>query len=94
VDRDYSIGAAYPNPFNPVTIVPLNLAAPADVRACLYDLSGRMIRELYNAPLSAGSHALKINGEGLSTGIYFVHIVVNVGAYCNTPQVQKIALMK
>ncbi|MDZ7821597.1 MAG: hypothetical protein U5N26_07155 [Candidatus Marinimicrobia bacterium] len=50
VDIDHTIGKAYPNPFNPVTMVPLNLAAPADVRAFLYDLSGRMIRELYNAP--------------------------------------------
>jgi hypothetical protein len=90
--KDYHIGAAYPNPFNPVTVVPLNLAKDAVVRATLYDITGRPLRELQNGTLSAGSHAITIDGANLSTGIYFVRI--NVGAYGNTPQVQKIALMK
>ncbi|MDZ7797028.1 MAG: T9SS type A sorting domain-containing protein [Candidatus Marinimicrobia bacterium] len=89
VDIDHTIGNAYPNPFNPQTVVPLNLATPADVRAFLYDLSGRMIRELYNAPLSAGSHDLKIDASDLSTGIYLLQIRMNDAVH-----VQKIALMK
>jgi len=94
VDLDYTIGNAYPNPFNPVTVVPLNLAKDVPVRAVLYDVRGHAVRELLNRDVPAGSHALKIDGANLSTGIYFVHIVVNVGAYRNTSQVQKIALMK
>lgn len=89
---DYQIGSAYPNPFNPTTLIPLHLAKEAVVRATLYDIAGRPLRELQNGSLSAGSHELKIDGANLSTGIYFVRI--NVGAYRNTPQVQKIALMK
>ncbi|MDD5486852.1 MAG: T9SS type A sorting domain-containing protein [Dehalococcoidales bacterium] len=89
VDRDYSIGAAYPNPFNPLTVVPLNLAKDAVVTATLYDLAGRPLTELHNGSLSAGSHAITINGTNLSTGIYFVHVRVN-----DATHVQKIALMK
>ncbi|MDZ7797004.1 MAG: T9SS type A sorting domain-containing protein [Candidatus Marinimicrobia bacterium] len=89
VTPDYNIGSAYPNPFNPQTVVPLNMAKHADVRAVLYDLSGRMIRELYNAPLSAGSHDLKIDGSNLSTGIYLLQIRMNDAVH-----VQKVALMK
>jgi hypothetical protein len=92
VDQDYNIGPAYPNPFNPTTVVPLNLAKDVVVRATLYDIAGRPLRELQNGPLSAGSHNITIDGANLSTGIYFVRI--NVGTYGNTPHVQKIALMK
>ena len=89
VDRDYNIGAAYPNPFNPVTVVPVNLAKEAAVTATLYDMTGRPLTELHNGALAAGSHALRIDGANLSTGIYFVRIGVN-----DQMHVQKIALMK
>ncbi len=86
---DYTIGNAYPNPFNPVALVPLNLAKDAPVRAVLYDVRGYVVKELINCDLAAGSHALKINGEGLSTGIYILRVAVN-----DAMHVQKIALMK
>jgi hypothetical protein len=89
IAQDYNIGSAYPNPFNPVTVVPVNLAKDATVRAVLYDLRGHAVKELINGDLSAGSHALKIDGAGLSTGIYFVRINIKGAVH-----VQKIALMK
>lgn len=89
IAQDYNIGAAYPNPFNPETLVPLNLAKEAVVTATLYDLTGRPLRNLHKGMLAAGSHDLKIDGTNLSTGIYFVHINVN-----NAIHMQKIALMK
>ena len=88
-EASYNIGSAYPNPFNPTTVVPLNLAKNAAVRALLYDIRGKAVRELINGDLSAGSHALKIDGAGLSTGIYLVKIQINDALH-----VQKIALMK
>jgi hypothetical protein len=88
-EASYNIGSAYPNPFNPVTVVPVNLAKDAMVKATLYDMAGRPLTELHNGTLSAGSHALTINGANLSTGIYFVRIGINDDLH-----VQKIALMK
>jgi hypothetical protein len=89
VAEDYSIGASYPNPFNPACIVPLNLAVSANVNVVLYDINGRLIRELHNGSLAAGSHDLKIDGANLATGIYLVKIRIN-----DVLNVQKIALMK
>ncbi|MDZ7821060.1 MAG: T9SS type A sorting domain-containing protein [Candidatus Marinimicrobia bacterium] len=86
---DCNIGSAYPNPFNPVTIVPLNLAKDAVVSATLYDIAGHPVRELHKGIITAGSHDLKIKGANLSTGIYFVHIIVN-----DAVNVKKIVLMK
>ena len=89
VDLDYTIGNAYPNPFNPLTLVPLNLAKDAQVHARLYDMLGRPVQELHKGTLNVGSHTLKVDGSMLSTGIYFVHVRVN-----DATHVQKIALMK
>ena len=89
VAKDFAVGPAYPNPFNPVTVVPLNLAKEANVHARLYDMLGRPVQELHKGTLAIGSHTLKVDGSMLSTGIYFVHINVN-----NAVHVQKIALMK
>ena len=89
VDMDFSVGAAYPNPFNPSTLIPLNLAKDAMVRGTLYDIQGRRIRDLHNGTLTAGSHDIRVDGTNLSTGMYIVRITVN-----NAVHVQKIALMK
>ena len=89
VAKDFAVGPAYPNPFNPVTVVPLNLAKDAQVHARLYDMLGRSVQELHKGTLAIGSHTLRVDGSMLSTGIYFVHVNVN-----NAVHVQKIALMK
>lgn len=87
--KDFSVGGAYPNPFNPVTVVPLNLAKEAQVQAVLYNMQGHAVRELIHSNLNAGSHVLCVDGNGLSTGLYFVRVVID-----DIVSVQKIALMK
>lgn len=89
VVANYSIGSAYPNPFNPTTVIPITLSAAAHVTATVYDLTGKEIATLHNGDLSAGSHSLSIDGNNMVTGIYLVHIAVD-----NKVNVQKIALMK
>lgn len=89
IGRNFTLGSAYPNPFNPQTVLPLNLGTSAHVNVRLFDLSGRMIAEQYKGTMNAGSHDLKIDGSKLATGIYLVHVRIN-----NILQVQKIALMK
>ena len=89
VTPDYNIGSAYPNPFNPITKVPLNLATNMEVRAILYDTAGHRVHDIYSGQMNAGSHDLKIDGAGLSTGIYLLQVYMNDAVH-----VQKIALMK
>ena len=89
LNKGFNIGTAYPNPFNPLTIVPLNLTKETMVKATLYDITGRSLLQLQNGIMCAGSHDLMIHGSNLNTGIYFVHIVVN-----EMTHVQKVVLMK
>jgi hypothetical protein len=89
VEADFVVGAAYPNPFNPSTIVPLELTKNAVVSATLYDTNGREIKGLLNANLSAGTYNIHVDGADLTTGMYLVQINID-----DAVNVQKISLMK
>ncbi|HID57349.1 TPA: T9SS type A sorting domain-containing protein, partial [Candidatus Poribacteria bacterium] len=74
----------YPNPFNPETWIPFELAGESDVRIEIYDVSGRLIRELNLGRLEAGRYISRDkaaywdgrnrNGESVSSGIYYYTI--------------------
>lgn len=71
----------YPNPCNPETWIPYNLAEAADVTIQIYDIAGRLIRTLHLGYKPAGFHSSKDTaaywdgrngtGERVSTGVYF-----------------------
>ena len=73
--------ANYPNPFNPETWIPYQLAAAADVQIHIYAASGVLIRTLDLGHQPAGmyqqrNHAAYWNGknevgESVASGIYF-----------------------
>ncbi len=71
----------YPNPFNPETWIPYQLATPADVRISIYTADGKLVRMLNLGHQPAGiyshrSHAAYWDGrnalgEPVASGIYF-----------------------
>jgi hypothetical protein len=70
------VGHAYPNPFNPVSAIPVNLALKTDLLAELYDLSGKRVQVIYCGLISPGSYDLSIDGRTLNTGIYFIKVSI------------------
>ena len=51
-----------PNPFNPGTRIDFQLLAPEKVRLAVYDIRGRLVRVLLDAPLPAGDAAVTWDG--------------------------------
>ncbi len=88
-DASFEIGTAYPNPFNPSTVVPVELSRDAIVNAKIYTLNGREIATLVNGTMNAGSHELRINASNMTTGLYLVKVMVE-----DVVNVQKIAFVK
>ncbi len=72
----------YPNPFNPETWIPYQLAKPADVILTIYDVKGVVVRQLALGHRAAGvyynrSRAVHWDGknnlgEKVAAGVYFV----------------------
>ena len=75
----------FPNPFNPETWVPYQLAEGADVTLFIHDSGGRLVRKIslgfkasgYYLTRSEAAHweGQNENGEQVSSGVYFVRLV-------------------
>ena len=71
----------YPNPFNPETWIPYQLATPADVALTIYDIQGRVVRDLdlghqraglyHNRNRAAYWNGRNAQGESVASGVYF-----------------------
>ncbi|MCD6505333.1 tandem-95 repeat protein [Candidatus Poribacteria bacterium] len=89
----------YPNPFNPETWIPFELSKESDVKIEIYDISGRLIRELNLGRLKAGRYISRDkaaywdgrnrNGELISSGIYYY--VIQAGQF---RQMRKMVILK
>ncbi len=66
-----------PNPFNPITTIRYDVPAPgADVNISVYDVTGRLVRELVKEHRGAGEWSVQWNGDndrgqGVASGVYF-----------------------
>ena len=73
--------ANYPNPFNPETWIPYQLAKPADVSLTIYDIQGRVVRDLDLGHQRIGVYESRARaaywdgrnavGEPVASGVYF-----------------------
>lgn len=64
----------YPNPFNPVTKIKFALPQESGVKINLYDITGRLVKELADEKFMPGIHYLDIDGKNLASGIYIVNM--------------------
>ena len=69
-----------PNPLNPEAVLRFVTSRSGPVSVRMYDVSGRMVRELLpRGPLASGEHQITIRGEDssgrrLASGVYFYRI--------------------
>jgi parallel beta-helix repeat protein len=68
----FALSEPYPNPFNSTTRVWLQTATPGNVAVTVYDLHGRLVAGLLDAPLQPGEYPLVFSGNGLSAGCYIL----------------------
>jgi photosystem II stability/assembly factor-like uncharacterized protein len=67
----------YPNPFNPNTVVNFDLKYSGFVKINIYSTDGKQILSLVNKMIDQGSYSLNIDGNGLSSGLYFYSLNVD-----------------
>ena len=81
IPEETALHANYPNPFNPETWIPYQLATPSEVTLTLYDMSGGVVRRLEVGHQAAGTYQSRNralywdgrnrDGEPLASGLYF-----------------------
>ncbi|MBL7192266.1 T9SS type A sorting domain-containing protein [bacterium] len=75
----YSLSEPYPNPFNPVTSLKLDLYKASDVKAVVYNIEGREVMTAADECMSAGSHNLNIDLSQQASGQFFLKISIGGG---------------
>ena len=78
---DYKIHQNYPNPFNPMTTLSYDLPEGGPVRIAIYDMRGKIVKNLLNDYQDAGPRSIKWDatndqGKQVSAGMYIYRIEI------------------
>ena len=81
IPEETALLANYPNPFNPETWIPYQLAESAEVTLTIYDMNGQLVRRLAVGHQAAGMYQSRNRaaywdgrnqlGESVASGLYF-----------------------
>ena len=83
--QEVGLGPNYPNPFNPSTIIPYQLAATSPVRLEVFNVLGQPVATLVDEEQGAGSYrawwdGTDASGDAAASGVYIYRLTV-AGAY-------------
>ncbi|MCH7498328.1 MAG: T9SS type A sorting domain-containing protein, partial [Candidatus Marinimicrobia bacterium] len=76
----YALHQNFPNPFNPTTTMKFALPMASNITLRVFDLRGRVVRELVSGHWKSGYHRViwngkTDNGRDVPSGIYIAHLV-------------------
>ena len=84
-----SLLGAFPNPFNPSTVITYQTQLEGNIDVSVYNLKGQLISNLFQGYQDKGYHELVFDASTLSSGMYFVRVKGQGEVHS-----QKILLMK
>jgi hypothetical protein len=65
---------ARPNPFNPVTQIFFDIPVEGRVTLSIFDIQGKLLRNLADEVMDIGTHSIVWNAEGASSGVYICRL--------------------
>jgi len=73
--QDLILGHCYPNPFNPVTVIPFTLKSTASLTLTVINLKGEIVYH-NRGRYQSGTYTFPFDGSKLSSGLYIVNLSV------------------
>ncbi len=78
--NNYKLNQNYPNPFNPTTNIEYEISQPENIKINIYDVTGRLVKELVNENKNSGKYTATWNGRDnfgnvVASGSYFYQII-------------------
>ena len=89
IPNKFHLFPAYPNPFNPETVIRYQLPVSSDVKLTIYDVSGRRVKQLVDGTIDPGLHTVEWNAKNIPSGVYFCKLTIGDRA-----STQKLILLK
>ncbi len=78
---DLKVSPNYPNPFNGITNIQVELDRASEVTLEIFTLTGQKISVVDYGRKNSGSHVLTINGDQFTKGVYFYSLNVEGQTY-------------
>ena len=80
--QGFALGANYPNPFNPSTVIPYQLMTTAQVRLDVFNALGQRMATLVEGVQRAGAYQARWNatdetGQAVAAGVYLYRLTVD-----------------
>ncbi len=93
--KEFALHQNFPNPFNPTTTIIFDLPADARVSVNVFNILGQEVSApIENTSLGAGTHSVTLNGENLSSGIYFYRVIARASDRREYHEIRKMVLLK
>ena len=89
IPLEFSVGDAYPNPFNPSCTLPLTLEQDSNIKLGLYNILGKEVKNIHNGYMSAGIYSFNIDAKDMPTGMYFIKV-----DHASGTEMRKVLLLK
>tara|TARA_A100000164_G_scaffold309383_1_gene286724 strand:+ start:11 stop:415 length:405 start_codon:yes stop_codon:yes gene_type:complete len=89
VANSFHISKAYPNPFNPMVFLNLDVGLNMYLKVEILNLNGKTLSVLFSDNIGISQISLAWDGSNFSSGIYFVRVTAK-----NRHYLQKITLLK
>jgi len=70
-NEEYGLSQNYPNPFNPRTTIEYKIPKDEFVKLTVYDITGRVVKELVNGYKAAGMYNVEFDASSHASGTYF-----------------------
>lgn len=86
---EFKLLNSYPNPFNPTTTIPFEVAKSGRVQIRIYDILGRVIQTLVDGNRNAGRYQVIFDARNYASGIYIIRFVADGRSFT-----KKITLIK
>ena len=82
IPDEITLHNAYPNPFNPSTMISFEMIELDEVSLNIFDLAGRQVASLINNEvMTPGHHKISWNPGLLPSGVYLVELVTSVKSF-------------
>ena len=72
--QHYYLYDSYPNPFNPISTIKMNIPKEGLVTVKIYNIAGQEVEQLLKSSLRPGVYELKWNASAHPSGVYFVRL--------------------
>ncbi len=67
---EFHLSSVYPNPFNSTARFDLNASGQVNIR--IWDITGRIVQQLWDGSMTTGQHNFMINASSMPTGKYIL----------------------